>query len=150
MQSPPKMPSNRDIDLGFRVSNIPPSSQTFPTYSAIEAIPPRKLPLRHSFQLALVIGLFACGGLICSVLLFDNNDELTTPRYWPREIYSSPAGRTPHRPIAAPVLPQNAAPKRNANLEEKTALLQEQRIGPNTLFYGRSGRTSPVTSVTTG
>lgn len=148
--TPPEMPPNRDIDLGFRVPKRPLTSPAVPSYPTTRTISPRRPYLFQSLQLALVIGLFASGGLICSILLFDSSDEVTTPRYWPREIYSSPAGRTPHRPMAVPVLRQNEAPKPNSNLEDKTAVLQERRIGDSIPFHGPSGWTSPLTSFTTG
>jgi hypothetical protein len=48
-------------------------------------------------QLALVIGLFACGGLLCSTFFVVENDDFLGPRYWPRKSYSSPALATPQK-----------------------------------------------------
>ena len=90
----------------------------------------------HFVQLALVIGLFACGGLICSMLFVDGSDNFLGPRYWPRKSYSSPALATPQRPMSAPTVPQNGQFK--SNDEEKTAALQERRVGD------RKTSTSPL------
>jgi hypothetical protein len=78
-------------------------------------------------QLALVIGLFACGGLICSTFFVIENDDSLGPRYWPRKSYSSPALVTPQRPVSTPTVPQNGQFK--SNDEEKTAAMQEHRVG---------------------
>ena len=98
----------------------------------------RGIPYRgyHSMQLALVIGLFACGGLVCSMFFVVENDNFLGPRYWPRKSYSSPALATPQRPVSAPTGPQNGQFK--SNDEEKTAALQEHRVGD------RKTSTSPL------
>ena len=79
---------------------------------------------------------FACGGPICSMLLVDGSDNSLGPRYWPRKSYSSPALATPQRPMSAPTVPQNGQFK--SNDEEKTAALQERRVGD------RKTSTSPL------
>ena len=78
-------------------------------------------------QLALVIGLFACGGLICSMLLVDGSDNSLGPRYWPRKSYSSPVLATPQRHLTAPTVPQHGMFKSNG--DDKNAVLQEHRVG---------------------
>jgi hypothetical protein len=78
-------------------------------------------------QLALVIGLFACGGLVCSTFFVVENDDFLGPRYWPRKSYSSPALATPQRPVSAPTIPQNGQFK--SDDEERTAALQKRRVG---------------------
>lgn len=77
-------------------------------------------------QLALVIGLFACGGLVCSTFFVVENDDFLGPRYWPRKSYSSPALATPQRPVSAPTVPQNGQFK--SDDEGKTAALREHRV----------------------
>ena len=90
----------------------------------------------HSMQLALVIGLFACGGLVCSMLLVDENDAFLGPRYWPRKSYGSPALATPRKPVTVPTVPQSG--KFKSNDDEKNAVLQEHRVGD------RKPSTSPL------
>jgi len=87
-------------------------------------------------QLALVIGLFACGGLVCSTFFVVENDDFLGPRYWPRKSYSSPALATPQRPLSAPTVPQNGQFK--SDDEEKTGALQGHHVG------NRKTSTSPL------
>jgi hypothetical protein len=81
----------------------------------------------HSMQLALVTGLFACGGFICSMLLVDVSDDFVRALYWPRKSYGSPALATPQRPVTAPAVAQSGTFKSNG--EEKNAALQDRRVG---------------------
>src|SRR5437764_11359978 len=84
-------------------------------------------PRYHSVQLALVTGLFACGGLICSMLLVDSSEDFLRLHYWPRRSYSSPAPVTPQNPTsAAPAVPQSGSLGSNG---EKNAVSQESRVG---------------------
>jgi hypothetical protein len=120
---PPDKLSPRDIDL-FRADQVP----SKPYLSLPPAIPfvPTRRPLRyHSIQVALIIGVFACGGLICSMFLVDGSDDF--PRYWPRKSYSSPALATPQRPASAPAVPRSGPFKSNG--DEKNAALQDRRVG---------------------
>jgi hypothetical protein len=70
--------------------------------------------------------LFACGGLICSMLLVDGSDNFLGPHYWPRKSFSSPALATPQRPVTAPTVPQRGMFKSNG--DDKNAVLQEHRV----------------------
>jgi hypothetical protein len=130
----PSESSSGHIDM-FRVRQKPPElpRQSFP---AADVVPGYRTRGYHFVQLALVTGLFACGGLICSMLLVDGNDNSLGPRYWPRKSYSSPALATPQRPLSAPTVPQNGQFK--SDDEEKTAALQEHRVGD------RKTSTSPL------
>jgi hypothetical protein len=132
--TPPSESSSGHIDM-FRVREKPPElpDRSFP---AVYVVPRYSVPRYHSMQLALVIGLFACGGLVCSTFLVVENDEFLGPRYWPRKSYSSPALATPQRPVSAPTVPQNGQFK--SNDEEKTTALQERRVGD------RKTSTSPL------
>jgi len=132
--TPPSESSSGHIDM-FRVRQKPPElpRQSFP---AVYFVPRYSVPRYHSMQLALVIGLFACGGLVCSTFFVVENDDFLGPRYWPRKSYSSPALATPQRPVSAPTVPQNGQFK--SNDEEKTAALQEHRVGD------RKTSTSPL------
>lgn len=120
--TPPSESSSGHIDM-FRVRQKPPElpDRSFP---AVDVVPQDSVPRYHSMQLALVIGLFACGGLICSTFFVDENDDLLGPCYWPRKSYSSPPLATPQRPATAPTVPQNGQFD-----EAKTAALQEHRVG---------------------
>jgi len=129
--TPPSESSSGHIDM-FRVRQKPPElpDRSFP---AVYVVPRYSVPRYHSMQLALVIGLFACGGLVCSTFFVVENDDFLGPRYWPRKSYSSPALATPQRPVS---VPQNGQFK--SNDEKKTAALQERRVGD------RKTSTSPL------
>ena len=132
--TPPSESSSGHIDM-FRVPEKPPElpNRSFP---AIYVVPRYSLLRYHSMQLALVIGLFACGGLVCSTFFVVENDDFLGPRYWPRKSHSSPALATPQRPVSAPTVPQNGQFK--SDDEEKTATLQDHRVGD------RKTSTSPL------
>jgi hypothetical protein len=122
--TPPSESSSGDIDL-FRVQEQPQlPNDSFPT---ADYVVPRYPVLRyHSMQLALVIGLFACGGLICSMVFVDESDDFLGRRYWPRKSYSSPAVGTPQNPVNAPALRRNEPLRSNG---ERNAAWQEDRVG---------------------
>ena len=69
----PSESSSGHIDM-FRVRQKPPElpRQSFP---AADVVPGYRTRGYHFVQLALVTGLFACGGLICSMLLVDGSDN---------------------------------------------------------------------------
>jgi hypothetical protein len=99
--APSESPSGH-IDL-FRVRQKPPELPDRSLPAGGYVIP--QCPRYHSIQLALITGLFACGGLICSMLLIDGSDDLVPPHYWLRKSYGSPALQTPQKPICTPVIP---------------------------------------------
>jgi hypothetical protein len=121
---PPNESSSRDIDL-LRVRQEPPKppDRSLPPAAHINPRNPRQG--YHFMQLALVTGLFACGGLICSMLLLDSSDDLLPRRYWPRKSYGSPALAKPQRPAIAPPVPQSKT--FTSNGDDKNATLQERR-----------------------
>ena len=123
--TPPSESSSGHIDM-FRVRQKPPHSpdRSFP---AVDVVPRDSVPRYYSMQLALVIALFACGGLICSTFFVDENDDLLGPYYWLRKSYRAPALATRQRPATAPTVPQNG--QFNSTEETKTAVLQEHRVG---------------------
>ena len=124
--TPPDKSFSADIDL-VRIQQKPPALPN-PTLPPAAYVVPRDRPERcHSMQLALVTGLFACGGFICSMLLVDVSDDFLRPLYWPRKSYGSPALATPQRPVTAPAVPQSGTFKSNG--EEKNAALQDRRVG---------------------
>jgi hypothetical protein len=124
--TPPDKSFSGDIDLFCFRQGSPKLPDRFlpPTSYAVSQYRPHRY---HSFQIALVIGLFACGGIICSMFLVDGSDDLQRPRYWPRKSYGSPALATPQRPAIAPAVPRSEPFKSNG--EEKNAALQDRRIG---------------------
>src|SRR6478672_13230947 len=132
--TPPSESSSGHIDM-FRARHKPPElpDRSFP---AVSVVPRYSVRRYHSMQLALVIGLFACCGLVCSTFFVVENDDFLGPRYWPRKSYSSPALATPQKPVSAPTVPQNGQFK--SNDEEKTAALQGHRVGD------RKSSTSPL------
>ena len=164
--TPPSESSSGHIDM-FRVRPKPPElpGRSFP---AADVVPRHRSRGYHFVQVALVTGLFACGGLICSMLLVDRSDNFLGPHFWPRKSYSSPALATPRKPVTAPTVPQRGMFKSNG--DDENAVIQEHRasdrkpsIPPLSLasavqipecatesFQGRSGRISPEISVTTG
>jgi len=123
--TPPSESSSGHIDM-FRVRQKPPEllDRFFP---AADVVPSYRTRGYHFVQLALVTGLFACGGLICSMLLVDSNEDFLRLHYWPRKSYSSPAPGTPQNPTsAAPAVPQSGSLGSNG---EKNAVSQECRVG---------------------
>jgi hypothetical protein len=92
----------------------------------------------HSAQLAIITGIFACGGLICSLLLVDGDEEFPRPHHWLRQSYSSPVIVSPG-PTTAPSIPQN--PPIRSNNEDKSAL-RPRWIGArkSASHLGRIGR----------
>src|SRR5437899_10561720 len=80
--TPPSESSSGHIDM-FRVRQKPPELPDRSLPPAVYVVP--QYPRYHSVQLALVIVLFACGGLICSMLLVDGSDDFPRSHYWPRK-----------------------------------------------------------------
>jgi hypothetical protein len=134
--SPPNNSSSNDIDL-FRVRQAPPELPDRYLPPAANVVPRCRAKRYHSMQLALVTGLFACGGLICSMFLVDGSNDFLRPRYWLRKSYSSPALATPQRPVTAPAIRQSGPSRSNG--ANKNAALQEHRVGD-----GKPSSTSPL------
>ena len=121
---PPDKLLPRDIDL-FRADQAP-SKPYLSLPPAIPFVPTGRARRYHSMQVALIIGVFACGGLICSMFLVDRSDDFLRLR-WPRKSYNSPAFATPQKPVIAPAVPESGAFKSNG--DEKNAPLQDRRVG---------------------
>jgi hypothetical protein len=116
MVSPNKSVS-REIDL-FRFDE-PLAESTdlrLPWLGSLDA--PARRRRYHSTQLAIITGTFACGGLICSLLLVDGDEEFPRAHHWLRQSYSSPVIASPG-PTTAPSIPQN--PPIRSNEEDKSA-----------------------------
>ena len=123
--TPPSESSSGYIDV-FRIRQEP--SELGDHSLPAACVPPRYRPQGyHSIQLALITGLFACGGLICSMLLVDGTDDFQRLHYWPRKSYSSPALATPKKPLIEPAVPQSETFKSNG--DQKNAGLHEHRVG---------------------
>ena len=130
--TPPSESSSGHIDM-FRVRQEPPELPDCSLPPAAAVV--RRHPRYHSIQLALVTGLFACGGLICSMLLVDSGEDFVRLHYWPRKSYSSPALGTSQNPASTPAVPQSGPLRSN---DEQNAALQECRVGD------RKASTSPI------
>ena len=87
---------------------------------------PVRIRRYHSMQLAIVTGLFACGGFLCSLFFVEGDADFPQPHHWLRKSYSSPAMIMPPAPSGASIVPQNIAPR--PNHENKTAALHRIRI----------------------
>jgi hypothetical protein len=124
--TPPDKSFSDDIDL-VRVQQEPPELEDSTVPPAAYVVPPSRPERCHSMQAALVTGLFACGGFICSILLVDGSDDFLRPLCWPRKSFSSPALATPLKPVTAPIVPQSGTFKLNG--EKKNAALQDRRVG---------------------
>jgi hypothetical protein len=68
--TPPSESSSGHIDM-FRVRQKPPELPG----AVVDVVPRYSVPRYHSMQLALIIGLFACGGLVCSMFFADESDD---------------------------------------------------------------------------
>jgi hypothetical protein len=93
----------------------------------------------HSTQLAIITGIFAGGGLICSLLLVDGNEEFPAPHHWLRRSHSSPVISSPHEPATAPSAPQNPPIWSN---NEAESVLHPRQLAARKLpsHSGRIGR----------
>jgi hypothetical protein len=124
MVSPQKSTSG-DIDL-FSVDEALPESVD-PCPVPIELVnSPVRARRYHSIQLAIVTGVFACGGFLCSLFFAQGDADFPQPHHWLRKSFSSPVMILPPAPPRASIVSQNLPPK--PNHENKTAALQP-RIG---------------------
>jgi len=80
----------------------------------------------HSIQLAVVTGVFACGGFLCSLFFVEGDADFPQPHHWLRKSYSSPVMIMPPAPPGASIVPQSIPTR--PNHENKTAALQRTRI----------------------
>jgi hypothetical protein len=60
--------------------------------------------------LAIVTGVFACGGFFCSLFFVEGDADFPQPHHWLRKSYSSPVMTLPP---AASIVPQNIPPRLN-------------------------------------
>ena len=121
--APPNKSASRDIDI-FRVDQPLAESLDllFPPIGSVDTPACRRR--YHSIQLAVITGVFACGGLICSSLLVGGDEEFPRPHHWLRQPYSSPVMVSSQGPAIATSTPQNS-PLRSNN----EGALHPRRIG---------------------
>jgi hypothetical protein len=118
-----KKSASDDIDLFFVDETSTRSADPCP--GPIEFVDsPVRARRYHSIQLAIVTGVFACGGFFCSLFFVEGDADFPQPHHWLRKSYSSPVVTLPP---AASIVPQNIPPR--LNHENKTAALQRTRIG---------------------
>jgi len=124
MACPQKSPSN-DIDL-FSVDEASTGSAD-PRPGPIALVDsPVRTRRYHSIQLAIVTGVFACGGFLCSLFFVEGDADFPQPHHWLRKSYSSPVMIMPPAPPGASIVPQSIPTR--PNHENKTAALQRTRI----------------------
>lgn len=140
MASPQKSPSG-DIDV-FSVDEAS-SRSTAPCPEPIAFVDsPVRARRYHSIQLAIVTGVFACGGLLCSLFFVDGDNDSPQPHHWLRKSYSSPVMTLPAAPPGASIVPQNVPPRPNPG--SRTAASHHPRISHRELasFPGHTDRSS--------
>jgi hypothetical protein len=121
--APPNKSGSRDIDLFHPGQSLPESSDLLvPQPGSLDRPACRRR--YHSIQLVIITGVFACGGLICSLLLVDGNEDFPQPHHWLRQSYSPPAMASPQAPATTPSTPPN--PPIRLNNEDKSALRQRR------------------------
>ena len=136
--APPDKSASRDIEVFERPFAESPNLPSLPTGSLDTPAWRRRY---HSAQLAIITGLFACAGLICSWLLVDGEEEFPRPHHWLQKSYASPVMTVP-TPSGTRVVPRNA-PLR-PNHEEKTASSQRRRIAEPKLASSSSRSDQPA------
>ena len=134
----PNKSMSRDIDL--RLDQPLAESRDLPVPPLGSLDTPAFRRRYHSTQLAIITGIFAFGGVICSLPFVGGDEEFPRPHHWLRQSYSSPVMASPQEPAPAPSAPQNA-PLRS-NREDKTAAFQQHRVC-HRRSTGRSVRPTP-------
>jgi hypothetical protein len=123
--APPNKSASRDIDL-FRFDQPRAESPDLPLPPVGSLATPASRRRYHSTQLAIIVGIFACGGLICSLPSVDRDEEFPRPHRWLRNSYSTPVIASPQERVPAPSNPQSAPLRSNS--EDKTAALQQRPV----------------------
>jgi hypothetical protein len=121
--APPNKSRSGDMDL-FRLDQPLAESTDLPSSPFGSLNMPTFRRRYHSNQLAIITGIFACGGFVCSLPLVDGDEEL--PHHRLRQTYSSPVVTSPQGPTTAPSIPQSGPIQPNS--EAKTAALQHRRV----------------------
>jgi hypothetical protein len=134
MASPQKFASD-EIDL-FSVEETSTRSADPCPRSIVVVDSPARARRYHSIQLAIVTGLFAGGGFLCSLFFVEGDADFPQPHHWLRKSYSSPVMIMPPALPRASIVPQNIAPR--PNHENRTTALQRTRISHRELVSSPS------------
>jgi hypothetical protein len=101
-----KKSASDDIDLFFVDETSTRSADPCP--GPIEFVDsPVRARRYHSIQLAIVTGVFACGGFFCSLFFVEGDADFPQPHHWLRKSYSSPVMIMPPAPPGASIVPQS-------------------------------------------
>ena len=114
-----------DIDLFSVEETLTKSADPCPEPIVVVDSPARARRY-HSIQLAIVTGLFAGGGFLCSLFFVEGDADFPQPHHWLRKSYSSPVMIMPPALPRASIVPQTIAPK--PGHENKAAASQRTRI----------------------
>ena len=114
-----------DIDLFSVEETLTKSADPCPEPIVVVDSPARARRY-HSIQLAIVTGLFAGGGFLCSLFFVEGDADFPQPHHWLRKSYSSPVMIMPPALPRSSIVPQTIAPK--PGHENKTAASQRTRI----------------------
>lgn len=106
----------RDIDL-FRVDQPLAKSAEWLFPSLGSAYMPLRRRRYHSIQLALVTGVFACGGFTWSLLVVDRSEEFPQPHHWLRQSYSPPSVASMRQPTTT-----TSDPALKSSIEDKNTM----------------------------
>ena len=134
MASPQKFASD-EIDL-FPVEETSTRSADPCPRSIVVVDSPARARRYHSIQLAIVTGLFAGGGFLCSLFFVEGNADFPQPHHWLRKSYSSPVMIMPPALPGASIVPQSIAPR--PSHENRTTALQRIRISHRELVSSPS------------
>ena len=143
MAFPQKFASD-DIDL-FSVEETSTRSADPCPRPIVVVDSPARARRYHSIQLAIVTGLFAGGGFLCSLFVVEGDADFPQPHHWLRKSYSSPVMIMPPALPRASIVPQNIATR--PSHENKTATLQRTRIGHRELAYSPTHTDRPSSSI---
>jgi hypothetical protein len=116
---------SRDIDLISIEGPFPRSADACPSPIAF-VDPPVRARHYHSIQLAVVTGLFACGGFLCSLFFVDGGDDFPQPHHWVRKSYTLPVVIPPPAPPGHRIVRHNV-PLRPSP-EPKITTLQKHQV----------------------
>lgn len=145
----PEQSASADIDL-FSHDQAPTGvadSRPLPTALVDPPVQPR---LYHSAQLAVIIGVFAFGGFLCSFFFVDRGDDFPQPHHWLRKSYRRPVITIPPGP---PILPQvvplrRSRDERTAGLHHPPVMQRKIASSPSRIDHSGSGF-KPVTDLKT-
>jgi len=136
----PRKSVSDEVDLSCLNGSIVKSPDPCPQPIACND-PPVPARRYHSVQLAIVTGLFAFGGFLCSLFFVDAGDDFPQPHHWLRKSYSSPAMILPSE---TSVLSQKLPPSRSH--DDRTAAVHHHRINQRKLAWAPTHVDAPRSS----